>query len=254
MIILAPLILIHIAYFLSLMKKNMGIIDGFWGLGFVSLSMSAVAMSGGVDVKQNLLCLLLLLWGGRLSIFLFLRNGNKPEDFRYAQWRKDWKEKTALISYFKVFWLQYLLMLIIGTPIWYIYFWPTEVNVLTFLGVGIFGFGLIYESISDWQKSKFKNTPGNEYKLCKIGLWQYSRHPNYLGEIILWYGLGIMGLSLVSAASVLSLLGPVVIHFLILKVSGVPLIEAKHKNNSEYLTYMRTTPRMIPRFILKFLS
>ncbi|MDH4466995.1 MAG: DUF1295 domain-containing protein [Bacteriovoracaceae bacterium] len=258
MIFLAPLILIHVAYFISLYKKNMGLIDGFWGLGFVTMSVSAVILSGGVDIKQNLLGFLLLLWGGRLAIFLFVRNWSKPEDFRYAQWRQDWKEKTELISYFKVFLLQYFLMLMIGTPIWCSYYSPSEISILTFIGIGIFCCGLIYETISDQQKSRFKSAPGNEYKLCKIGLWRYSRHPNYLGEITLWYGLGIMALNMNGGRmsdqmlwNFLCMLGPMIIHFLILKVSGVPLIEAKHKSNSEYLTYMHTTPRMIPSFIFK---
>ena len=113
------------------------------------------------------------------------------------------------------------------------------------LAVFLFALGFIWESVADYQKWNFKRVPEQRHKLCKIGLWQYSRHPNYFGEITLWYGLGLISIN--HFLEIYLLLGPICLHFLLLKVSGIPLIEAKHKDNPEYLAYMQSTPALIPR-------
>ncbi len=223
----------------------MSIIDGFWSLGFVAMAWSQLV---GAGRHSQVIALVVGLWGIRLSAFLLMRNWGQPEDYRYAAWRKDWGERTPAISYFKVFWLQYVLMLVVGIPLWGRGgggdFDPLQFKNI--LAIALFILGFCWESVADYQKWSFKKVAEQRHKVCRVGLWRFSRHPNYFGEMTLWYGIGL--LSMASWSEWYLLLGPACLHFLLVKVSGIPLIEAKQKNNPEYLAYMHSTPALLPRF------
>lgn len=242
--ILAPIILIHIFYGWAVAKKNLSVIDTAWGLGFILLAAMGCFLSGFNSLRENVLFLMVLLWGLRLAIFIHVRNHGKGEDFRYASWRKDWGEKTNLIAYFKVYWLQLVLMLMVGLPIFAVHENGDDVfSSLNFLGLGIWLFGLSWESIADFQKSQFKKIKGNEHKVFQGGLWSLSRHPNYFGEATLWWGIALMS---VNQGHYLGLIGAAFISFLLLKVSGVPLVEKKQEHNPEYQIYASHTPVFVP--------
>ena len=179
--ILGPIILIHIFYGVAVATKNLSVIDTAWGLGFILLSIIACFLSGFSFSRENVLFLMVAIWGLRLALFIHSRNHGKGEDFRYANWRKDWGDKTNLIAYFKVYWLQIVLMLVVGMPIFVVHQNPGNTfNWINILGLVLWIFGLSWEAIGDYQKSKFKSIKGNEHKICTVGLWHLSRHPNYL--------------------------------------------------------------------------
>jgi steroid 5-alpha reductase family enzyme len=240
---LGSLVLIHFFYVLAVMKKNLSVIDTAWGLGFVIMAFIGSSLAAYSSPQENLVFSMVVIWGLRLALFLHHRNSGKPEDFRYAKWRQDWAERTNSIAYFKVYLLQWLLMLIVGLPIFGVHEAISHIGFIQLLGVGLWVLGLSWESVADAQKSRFKSIAGNENRLCQIGLWRLSRHPNYFGEALLWWGIGLTSFQ---TDHFWVLLGPAFINFLLLKVSGVPLIEARHAQNPEYEAYKKVTPTMIP--------
>jgi len=250
--ILGPFILIHVTYLVAVLKNNFSVIDIIWGLGFVVLGAIGCNLSSWDNSRENLLFTLILIWGLRLSTFLLIRNTGKKEDFRYAQWRKQWGDQANRIAYFKVFLLQFMLMLIVGLPIFAVHEGKqSALSLLDYLGIFIWMLGLGFEAVADHQKSVFKSKPENKNKICQGGLWHLSRHPNYFGEALLWWGLGIIS---INTNQYWGLLGPLLINFLLLKISGVPLLEKRYENNKEYEAYKKITPRFIPSISKVFKS
>lgn len=241
---LSPIVLIHVFYLIAIRTKNLSVIDTAWGLGFILISLTGCVISDWSNSQENLLFMLVLIWGLRLASFIHLRNHGNGEDFRYANWRKDWGEKTNLIAYFKVYWLQLFLMIIVGLPIFVSHRpGPLPLTMVQYVGALIWLIGFLWESVADHQKSKFKAVPGNKEKVFQGGLWSLSRHPNYFGEALLWWGLGLVS---VSSHNYWGLLGSAFITFLLCRVSGIPLVEKRHEHNPEYQAYASKTPSFIP--------
>ena len=241
---------------ICIFKKNNGLVDIFWGLGFVVLASVTFLFKEGHSLESFVVTGLILLWGLRLSIYLFSRNWTKPEDFRYANWRKDWGRHWIIYSILKVYLLQGVLMQAIAIPIFVTNVMsPPESRLLTslhlnslffiFLGAVISIGGIVVEGLSDHQKAIFKNTPGNEKKLCTVGLWKISRHPNYLGESLTWIGIGMVPLGL--DWGWLSLFSPILITFLLYFVSGVPLLEKRLEGRPDFEMYKKNTGAIFPK-------
>jgi steroid 5-alpha reductase family enzyme len=235
--------------------QNNGIVDIGWGLGFCMLAAGLLPFDDAwaTNTRSKLICALILIWGLRLSLFLFIRNVGKPEDFRYAQWRKEWGKWVIPRSFFQVYILQGLFMLIISLPIFLVYGdleWDgdriidTGLKISDYIGVGIFAIGWLFESIGDLQNYLFKRKPANKGKVMKYGLWKYTRHPNYFGECLIWWGIALVALP--SQYGYLAFISPVIITFLLLKVSGIPMLEKKYDDNPEYQEYKKHTSAFIP--------
>jgi steroid 5-alpha reductase family enzyme len=229
---------------LSLVLKNSSIVDIFWGTGFVLINLAAYFYSQQ-STQQSLLTIIVTLWGLRLSIHIFLRNHGKPEDFRYAQWRKEQGARWWWISFFKVFLLQGVMMLIIASPLLAV---QTVANVSSFtvvnvIGIVVWALGFFFEAVGDYQLARFKSDPQHQGKLLTSGLWRYSRHPNYFGDTMQWWGFYIL-----AAASGYwwTIFSPVIMTLLLLRVSGVTLLEKTMKTRPGYEEYIRTTNAFIP--------
>jgi len=229
---------------LSLVLKNSSIVDIFWGTGFALINLLAYFYSQQ-SIQQSLFTIIVTLWGLRLSIHIFLRNHGKPEDFRYAQWRKEQGARWWWISFFKVFLLQGVLMLIIASPLLAV---QTVANVSSFTVVNVIGFvvwalGFFFEAVGDYQLARFKSDPQHHGKLFTSGLWRYSRHPNYFGDTMQWWGFYIL-----AAASGYwwTIFSPAIITLLLLRVSGVTLLEKTMKTRHGYEEYIQTTNAFIP--------
>jgi len=238
-----------------LYRKNNGLIDIFWGLGFVILSLVSYFTHPIHSVESIVVTGLVLLWGMRLSIYLFIRNWNKPEDFRYAAWRKGWGRHWVRSSIFKVYLLQGVILQLIAIPIFltnvidrpYLNVIPHGSSYFIIVGAVIALAGITIEALGDYQKSIFKKDSMNKDKLCMVGLWKISRHPNYLGEIINWIGIGIIPLGLVSGSY--SLISPLLITLLLYFVSGVPLLEKRLEGRVDFESYKLTTGAIFPKII-----
>ena len=234
----------NLFYLFCVSQRNFGLIDIAWGLGFIVYHLSQYLIYHQTGFKETLILAMIMMWGLRLAIYLGKRNLGKPEDFRYQQFRLGWGDWPNLNAYFRVFILQMLLMFIVSTPSFYSMSRTTPFEWYNWAGVLIWAFGFIWESWADASLANFKKT---QKGLCQVGPWKYSRHPNYFGEITLWWGIYLTTLP----GPWWGVFGPLTIHLMILKVSGVPMLEEKYKDNPEYLKYIRETNSMIPNFFKK---
>ncbi len=233
-------------FLLALVLKNNSIIDIFWGPGFSIIAVFLLFPFDSYGFAQLLFTALLTLWAARLSLHIFLRNRGKAEDFRYAYWRKTWKH-FIVRSYFQVFMLQGFLMLVIALPV--IAFLTGsffEITGFSWVGSIVFLTGFLMESTADYQLKIFRQNAENKGNIIRTGLWNYSRHPNYFGEALLWWGLWIY--SVHGTPWYITIISPVAITLLVRFVSGVPMLENKYRMHPEWADYCSKTPVFIPRF------
>jgi len=244
---IAIFVFMVIMYFIAQYLKDNSIVDIGWGMGFVITTLTLVFGSEKIYPSMLILSLMILAWGMRLSFYIYMRNLGKPEDFRYANWRKEWGTRQPLIAFFKVFMLQGAIMWIIATPIMFVFIkHNTHPGFLSYAGLFVFIFGLGFEGIADRQMKHFKSYPSNKGKIITSGLWKYTRHPNYFGEALLWWGIGLYSFAVSSYW--LCFAGPLVISLMLRFVSGVPMLEEKYKNREDFRKYAENTPIFLPFF------
>lgn len=245
-IISGILIFVVLLFFVALKLKDNSIVDIGWGIGFIIISIISL-ISGGKFLPAGLLVsTLVTIWGLRLALHIFIRGRGKGEDFRYKKWREEWGKTLVIRSFFQIFILQGFFMLVIGIPIIVTNSSTREgLNIIDFIGAIIWIIGFIFQAVSDFQLLKFKKNPASKGKIMKDGLWKYSRHPNYFGESVMWWGIFIISIS--SGNYFFSVISPLTITFLLLKVSGVPMLEEKYRDNDEYQDYIRKTSAFFPR-------
>lgn len=233
-------------FIVASLKKDNSIVDIAWGLGFILIVFILIFFSEQVTLRQFLLFILVFIWGMRLAVHIFLKNKGQAEDFRYAAWRKQWGKNWRWRSFLQVFMLQGFFMIIIALPIIAVAASTTVVAINGFdcLGVGVWLFGFFWEAVGDYQLLRFKKNKANKGQFITHGLWQYSRHPNYFGECVMWWGIFIIALS--SDFVLVSLVSPVIITWLLTSVSGVPMLEEKYKDNPAYQNYAAHTSAFIP--------
>lgn len=232
-------------FIIAQVKKDNSIVDIFWGLGFIVVAVYALIQSGEMaDLRKIIVTFLVCIWGIRLSGHIFFRNKGKEEDFRYKAWRNTWKF-FVLRSYLQIFMLQGVFMLIISAPVWLINFQSAQpLGIFDTLGLVLFGTGLLFEGLGDYQLSAFKKEPSNKGKIITTGLWALTRHPNYFGEALVWWGIGCYALALPDG--VYFLLSPLVLTLLLRYVSGVPMLEKKYEGRADFEAYKKETAPFIP--------
>lgn len=235
-----------IAWALSLLKRNVGIIDSFWSLFFLTALGYWWSGLEAPSSRALLLTGLLILWAVRLSAYLTYRNWGKPEDRRYAAIRQRNQPHYALKSLLYVFCLQVVLAWLVAQPILPTLKSSGPLNGLDVAGTLVFLMGFLFETIADFQMLLFKSNPKSEGQVMNQGLWRYSRHPNYFGEAVLWWGIYLIAFA--ASAPFWVLLSPVFMSFLLLRVSGVPLLEEDLKHRKpDYRDYIGTTSSFWPR-------
>ncbi|MDF1761585.1 MAG: DUF1295 domain-containing protein [Coxiellaceae bacterium] len=242
--IVLVIIYFHLLFIVALLLKDNSIADIGWGIGFIIFSAALAYQYHINNTAQWITLILVILWGVRLSIHIFLRKLGAGEDFRYKQWRDTWGKHFIWRSYLQVFILQMILMLIISLPIVMLFCYSSFSYALCTVGTLISFAGLMMETVADWQLICFKKNQMNKGKIIKTGLWKYSRHPNYFGEACFWWGVGVIALG--SQYGYWGLIGPVIITVLLRYVSGVPMLECKYKDNVEFQQYANNTPIFIP--------
>lgn len=239
--IITLFIYFFIVFVIGQIKRNNAIIDIAWGFGFVIVALISLINSNFSNLSV-VLFILVSFWGLRLSYHLFIRNWNKEEDYRYKDMRKKWKKNQKLNFFVNIYLTQMVLMLIISIPIITSSYYKLELNYLTLLGVIIWVAGYIFEVLGDYQLKKF--LVNNRGKVMDVGLWKYTRHPNYFGEATMWWGIFIVGLT--AGFNGINLISPIMITYLLLYVSGVPLLEKKYADNPDYIEYKKHTSKFIP--------
>lgn len=233
-------------FIVSLIKKRNDVADIAWGLGFVLITWVSFFIAENFSIRSLLVNILVSIWGIRLAWHINSRNKGKTEDYRYLAWRKEWGGWFYFRSYLQVYLLQGLLLLLIVTPILLInQSSKLGLNLIDGAGLLVWLLGFFFESVGDAQLASFISKPENKGKLMTSGLWRYTRHPNYFGEVTQWWGLWLIALSVPNGW--FSIIGPLTITILILKVSGIPLLEKKMAENPQFAEYKKQTSMFFPR-------
>jgi steroid 5-alpha reductase family enzyme len=232
-------------FFISLLKKRNDVADIAWGIGFMLIAWSSFLLSENFSIRSLLVNSLVSIWGLRLAWHISSRNKGKTEDYRYLTWRKEWGIWFYVRSYIQVYLLQGLFLYLISLPVLLI---NKEVglniNIVDGIGLLIWLTGFFFEVVGDLQLKNFIKNPVNKGKLMQGGLWKYTRHPNYFGEVTQWWGIWLIAINVPNVW--LAIIGPLVITILILKVSGIPLLEKKMTKHPDFSEYKKRTSVFIP--------
>ena len=233
----------------SLRRRDAGIVDSVWGAGFALVALLGLALGAGAPARRGLVAAMVVVWGLRLSLHIHRRNRGRGEDYRYRAMRERHGERFGRISLWTVFLLQGALMIVIAAPILAASTSPepARLGALDFAGLGAWLAGFLFESIGDAQLARFRADPAHRGRVMDRGLWRYSRHPNYFGDALLWWGIFL------SAASTprgwATAIGPALMTFLLVRVSGVALLEQGLASSKPgWRDYARRTSAFVPWF------
>lgn len=241
--------LLTLLWIVSVLIKDASIVDIFWGMTFVVTNFYYFFATSDIYTRKIILLVLVTLWGLRLSIFLAFRNIGKGEDFRYQEFRKKYgPERYWWFSFFQVYLLQGILSILVSITLLGAHF-NTQINQLNWLdilGIIVWLIGFSFEAGGDYQLTKFKKNPNNKGKVLNTGFWKYTRHPNYFGDSAVWWSYAIFA---IAAGSYWTIVGSFIMTFLLLKVSGVALLEKSLKDKKpEYMEYIQKTNSFLPWF------
>lgn len=233
-----------LGWIISLIRDNVTHINSMWSLFFVLTSFTSALFIYEGSVRVYLVLTLVTLWAVRLCAYLSWRNWGPHEDRRYAAIRHNNEPHFWLKSAYMVFGMQALLAWIISISLYGAIDSNALVNVLDYLGLLLFLFGFFWESVADWQLTQFKDNPKNTDKVLNIGLWRYSRHPNYFGECCIWWGFYLIALA---GGAWWAVISPILTTLLLLKISGVRLLEKDiSERRPAYAEYIKSTNSFIP--------
>ena len=233
-------------WIVSLIKKDASIVDIFWGLGFVMVGWASWRLSDANSQRGTVLAVLTTLWGVRLGGYLWWRNHGKGEDFRYQAMRRHYGSSFAIKSLIIVFGVQGALMWIVSLPVQLGQMTnDAKIGVVGCIGIVVWAIGFLFESVGDIQLARFKANSANAGKVMDKGLWRYTRHPNYFGDACVWWGIAIIAAE--SRIGLFGIVGAVVMNVLLLKYSGVPILEKSiNKRRPGYEEYQRRTSSFFP--------
>jgi len=240
------------AFLVALHRVDNGVADIAYGGGFVVVVWVSYFL-GFHSAMGLLACILVSIWAGRLSMRIAKRNWNRPEDFRYASWRKEWGTTVVWRSFLQIFMLQGAVIFAVALPVTLLGVFGQELGLGIVGGIGILVWiaGFLFETVGDAQLDTFLKKPESKGVIMDSGLWKYTRHPNYFGESCMWWGLSLMAFDTLLYVTPLPLalvvfIGPLVITYLLLRVSGVPLVEARMEKNPLWETYKARTSVFFP--------
>lgn len=243
----ANLLLFSVIWAWATWRRDVSVVDAWWSIGFLVVAVVAVAHGGEVDLRKALVLGCAGLWALRLSLYLARRNHGAAEDRRYAAMRKRSAPSFGARSLVTVFWLQALLATSIALPLALVLARPPlgPLGLLDFAGFLLFAIGFAFEAIGDAQLARFRADPANRGAVLARGVWRYTRHPNYFGEACLWWGLGTVALA--ASQGWLGLASVVLLTALLLRVSGVSLLERDIADRRPaYREYVARTSAFLP--------
>jgi steroid 5-alpha reductase family enzyme len=232
-------------FLLALARRDNSVADIGWGPGFIVVALVGFFDRPGAAPRHVLVLVLVVVWGLRLALHVFLRNRKKGEDYRYTAWRARWGKWFVVRSYLQVFLLQGVFLLVIALPLLLIPRVPEgRLGFLDAIGAAIWLAGFAFEAVGDAQLTRFKSRPENKGRIITTGLWRFTRHPNYFGEAVQWWGIFLIALSVPGGAFALA--SPLAITLLLRFVSGVPMLERKYRGRLDFEDYARRTNAFFP--------
>ncbi len=217
------------------------------GITYISVTIAAVALTPELDLRGRIVGAMVVIWSARLASFLFMRISRDGKDSRFDN------IKNRPPRFFLAWTLQGLWVLLTAATAFAVITGGNSkpIGIIGYIGIAVWAAGMLIEIVSDRQKSKFRSDPANKGRFITTGLWAWSRHPNYFGEIVIWIGMAIIALPVLQGWQYVTLISPVFVTFLLTKVSGVPMLEEsadeRWGGEEEYEAYKRNTPVLIPR-------
>lgn len=243
---LAPMLMAGLTFWLiSLAKRDVSIVDSLWSLFFIIASLFIYLQQDSVSLRAQIVALLVVIWAIRLSAYITLRHWGHEEDHRYQTIRANNEPGFAYKSAYLIFGFQAVIAWLVALPLFYAIDSTAPLSYLDWLGISLWLIGMYFETVADYQLWKFKQNPDNKGQIMTQGLWAYTRHPNYFGEFLIWWGYFCFALSVNAYVAVIS---PILMTFLLLKFSGVGLLENTMKHRPGYEDYMKSTNAFIPGF------
>ena len=241
----ASLLLVAVIFWLiSLARNDVSIVDSLWSLMFLFVALVYGLMDGNSGPRELLILVLVAVWALRLSVYITWRNHGQAEDYRYQEIRANNEPGFRYKSFYIVFLLQAVLAWVISLPLAAAISGQTAIGPLDYVGVSLILAGVFFEAVGDMQLSRFRRDPDNAGKVLDKGLWRYTRHPNYFGNFTLWWGFYLIALS---AGAWWTVISPLLMTFLLLKVSGVALLEKDISGRRpQYRQYIRRTNAFFP--------
>ena len=235
-----------ITWVVSLVLRDASVVDPVWPLAFIAVAITALIAGGGDEGRRILIACVVAIWGARLSIHLLVRNAGKGEDFRYAAMRAKRGHRFWLTSLVTVFLLQGLLVWVVSLPVQLSAIPDRPLGWLAIIGAIVWVLGVVFEAIGDAQLTRFKANPASRGQVLDTGLWRYTRHPNYFGDFLVWWGIFLIAAE--SGAGAWGVAGPLLMTLLLVKVSGAGLLEKDIAvRRPGYADYVRRTSGFIPR-------
>jgi steroid 5-alpha reductase family enzyme len=233
-----------LTWIVSVAKRNVTIVDTLWPLLFVIAAAVYVGVQPEPSSRAWLVLALVTLWGLRLATYLAWRNSGHDEDRRYQAIRRRNEPNFALKSLWLIFGFQAALAWVISLPLAGAAAGVASLGLLDGLGVVLFAVGLFFEAVGDLQLARFKSDPANAGRVMDRGLWRWTRHPNYFGDFCVWWGFYLLALG---AGAWWSIAGPLIMSFLLLRFSGVRLLERDiGERRPAYAEYVRRTNAFLP--------
>jgi len=234
-------------WLISIPLRDVSFVDSFWATGFIIVAGATYAMTGGGTDRRQLLLLITAIWGARLAAYLFLRWQREGPDGRYVALLKKAPGNVHLFSLRKVFLLQGPMLWLVSLPVQLgqIPSEPLTLGILAWIGVALAVIGIFFEAVGDHQMAAFKSDPANQGKVMDRGLWRYTRHPNYFGDCCVWWGLYLIAAE--TGLGAWSIIGPVLLSWLLIRWSGVPLLERRlQRSRPGYAEYLQRTSSFFP--------
>lgn len=238
-------------FFIAQFKKDNSIIDIAYGITFIVVAYMLAFKKLKTDTLASasiIILFLISIWGVRLAYRIYMKNRGKGEDPRYQAWRLDWFKRGARYyfarAYLQIFILQGIIISVVLLPLTLTLVTTAPSNKLLLLGVVLWTIGFIFEVVGDKQLDTFIKDKNKKSSIMTTGLWKYTRHPNYFGESTMWFGIACVAVS--SGVSYIAFLSPFLITYLLLFVSGIPMLEKKWRGVPEWEVYKAKTSAFIP--------
>jgi steroid 5-alpha reductase family enzyme len=251
----AVLLVMTVVFLVAKKIKRYDLVDAGWGLAFMTAALASYVLQYGAVYEfdiQTVTVILVWLWGIRLTSHIIRRiRSTNSEDGRYVELRKGWRGDMTVNVFLRMYFLQAALATVIALPVLHINFFAdftdsTAWTTLAFIGVGLWCVGFVIETLADRQLRQFVTNTRNKGKIMTLGLWRFSRHPNYFGELLQWWGIAVICLG--TPAGWFGIAGPIVLTYLILFVSGIPPTEKRFEGRKDWPEYKRRTSVIIPFF------
>ena len=245
--ILLPMLLVAVLFWLlNLRLKDVSIVDSVWSVFFIVFALSVYLQQESPGLRAGVVLLLVLIWAVRLSLHITVRHWGHEEDHRYKTIRENNSPGFEFKSLYMIFIFQAIIAWIIAMPIYFSMASKSMWCLFDMIAIGLWLAGMLFESVADYQLYLFKKNSENSGGILTSGLWKYSRHPNYFGEFLIWWGFFFFVLS---SADYVAIISPLIMTFILLKFSGVGLLEKTMKTRPGYEEYMKNTNAFLPGFL-----